>query len=139
MKLKDIMTTDVHAVHIKDTATKAAKIMRKHDIGILPVLDDNDELVGAVTDRDITVRAVANGNDPIATQVRNIMSRNLNTCDVDQTPEDAAHCMQSRQIRRLFVVEGDKKKLRGVVGMQDLIEASDGKELVRDTVTEVVT
>jgi CBS domain-containing protein len=138
MKLKDIMTDDVHAVHIRDTATKAAKIMRKHDIGILPVLDENEDLVGAVTDRDIAVRAVANGTDPIATQVRAIMTRNLNTCDVEQTPEDAAQCMQNRQIRRLFVVDGDKKKLRGVVGLQDLMHAENGHSLVQDTVMHVV-
>lgn len=138
IKLREVMTPDVHAVAPDDTAAGAARIMRKHDVGILPVVDNGGEVIGAVTDRDIAIRAVANGNDPIATRVRSIMSKHVKTCDVDQTVEDAVHCMKSQQLRRLFVVDGDKKKLVGVVGMQDLIEEGDvDNRVVTDTLKEI--
>lgn len=140
VKLREIMTQDVHAVAPDDTATGAARIMRKHDVGILPVVDNGGEVIGAVTDRDIAIRAVANGHDPIATRVRSIMSKNVKTCDVDQTVDDALNCMKNQQLRRLFVVAGDKHKLVGVVGMQDLIEENNVEdEVVADALKEIQT
>lgn len=136
-KVRDIMTRPVHSVTPRDTALTAAKKMREHDIGILPVIDEKNEIVGAVTDRDIVMRTVANGQDPIGTRINGIMSRNVKTCDVDQTVADAAQCMQSQQIRRMFVVDGDKKKLCGVVGFHDLIHEHAGSDIVLETMKHV--
>jgi CBS domain-containing protein len=137
MKLKEIMTRDVHSVSPDDTMTKAARLMRKHDVGVLPVLNNDGEIVGAVTDRDITVRAVANGQDPIATRVRSVMSRNVKTCHTDQTVEDAANCMRNKQIRRLFIVDGDKSELAGVVALGDLVKVNVDKGLVHATLRDI--
>lgn len=137
MKIKDIMTTKVHTLSPRDTALNAARMMREHDVGILPVLDEKQEIVGTLTDRDIVMRTVANGQDPLAARVQGIMSRNVKTCDVDQTVEDAASCMQNQQIRRMFVVDGDKKKLRGVVSMHDLVRENAGRDIVHDTLKAI--
>lgn len=140
VKLREIMNRDVHAIGPDDTTAVAARVMRKYDVGILPVVDSGGLVVGAVTDRDIAIRAVANGNDPIATRVRSIMSKHVKTCDTDQTVDDAVHCMKSQQLRRLFVVDGDKHKLVGVVGMQDLIADDDVDDgVVTDALKEIQT
>jgi CBS domain-containing protein len=126
------MTTEVKltdpAMKLKD----AAALMREGDFGLLPV-GENDRLVGTITDRDITVRAVAEGKDPGATTVREAMSEGIRYCFEDQTVEEAADLMSQAQIRRLPVLNRDKR-LIGIVALADLatnVEAAEpaGKAL----------
>jgi CBS domain-containing protein len=118
MRLHEIMTTGVQLTNPATTLKDAAAMMRDGDFGLLPV-GENDRLVGTITDRDIAVRAVADGRDPNTITVRDAMSEGIRYCFEDQTIEDAAHVMSQAQIRRLPVLNRDKR-LVGIVALADL-------------------
>jgi CBS domain-containing protein len=118
MWLSDIMTTHVESVSPDDTLQEAAMKMKELGVGPLPVCE-NQAVVGMVTDRDITVRAVAEGLDPKETKVRAVMSEELICCYDDQEVEVAARLMQSKLIRRVLVLNRDKR-LVGIVSLADL-------------------
>jgi CBS domain-containing protein len=118
MQLKDVMTKDVQLTDPKTTLKSAAALMRDGDFGLLPV-GENDRLIGTVTDRDIVVTAVAEGKDPNSTTVREAMSEGIAYCFDDQPVEEAADIMRERQIRRLPVLNRDKR-LVGIVALADL-------------------
>lgn len=113
MKIRDIMTTDVELVHPDTLLRDAAQKMRDADTGFLPVGED-DRLVGALTDRDITIRAVAEGHDPKVVRVREAMGAGVVYCFEDQDSSEAAELMANNDIRRLPVLNSDKR-LVGVV------------------------
>jgi len=125
MKLKDIMTPNVECVRPGDTLQEAARKMKSLDVGLMPVCGDNDKIVGMLTDRDITIRATAEGKDPKATKVEDAMSEDVIWCFEDQDSEDAAKLMQERQVRRLLVMSREKR-LVGIVTLGDL--ATEGKK-----------
>lgn len=118
MQLRDVMTKDVQLTSPNTTIKKAAAAMRESDVGLLPV-GENDRLVGTITDRDIAIRAVADGKDPNNTSVRETMSEGIIYCYEDQEVEDAAEMMRTRQVRRLPVLDRDKR-LVGIVALGDL-------------------
>jgi CBS domain-containing protein len=118
MQIRDVMTSDVMLADPGMKLNEAAALMRDGDFGLLPVRE-NDRLVGTITDRDITVRAVAEGRDPNATTVREAMSEGIYYCFDDQTVEEAAELMSEAQIRRLPIVNRDKR-LVGIVALADL-------------------
>jgi CBS domain-containing protein len=105
MLLKEIMTSDPECIFPDDTLQEAARKMRDLDIGPLPVCGANKSLSGMITDRDIIIRAVAEGKDPRTTPVREAMTGEIIACFEDQ---DAARTMQERQVRRLVVLNRDK-------------------------------
>src|SRR3954471_21278055 len=94
MQVKDVMTSDVECVSPDTTLQEAAQKMKKLDVGPLPICGDDDRLAGMITDRDITLRAVAAGLDPSTAQVRDIMTPNIIYCYEDQEISDAAHMME---------------------------------------------
>ena len=104
MIVADIMTSFPEALGPDDTIHKAAKMMRDHDYGVIPILDENDSLVGIVTDRDIVVKAIAHGHGP-ETPLSECMTANPDTVPKDLPIAQALHLMDNRQIRRLPVVE----------------------------------
>jgi CBS domain-containing protein len=118
MWISEIMTSAVESVRPGDTLQEAAMKMRELGVGPLPVCE-NQSVVGMVTDRDITVRAVAEGHDPRTTTVRDVMSEEVVCCYDDQEIEVAARLMQSKQIRRVLVLNRDKR-LVGIVTLADL-------------------
>jgi CBS domain-containing protein len=118
MQISEIMTPNVVCVGPDDTLRDAACKMKELDVGPLPVCD-HDRLAGMVTDRDITVRAVAEGRDPKSTKVREVMTRDVITCYEDEDVEAAARQMQSRQVRRILVLNRDQR-LVGIVSLGDL-------------------
>jgi CBS domain-containing protein len=118
MQLKDVMTTDVQLTEPTIKLKEAASMMRDGDFGLLPV-GANDRLVGTITDRDIAVRAVAEGKDPNTTTVGDVMSEGIRYCFEDQPVEEAAKLMAQAQIRRLPVLNRDKR-LVGIVALADL-------------------
>src|SRR5256714_2145817 len=118
MQLKDVMTPGVEVIAPEASIDEAAEKMRHRDIGRLPVCD-GEHLVGMLTDRDITVRAVAAGRDPLTTQVREVMTPDVVYGFEDQEVEDAAHLMAQYQIRRLPVLNRSKQ-LVGMVALGDL-------------------
>jgi len=118
MKLKEIMTQDVELIHPDDSLQTAAQKMRDRDIGFLPVCD-GDRLIGVVSDRDIIVRVIAEGRDPKAMMGRNLVTAPVIYCFEDQDVDEAARIMQENQIRRLVILNRDKR-LVGVVSLGDL-------------------
>ena len=123
-QLKDVMSRDVIVISPDMTIGEAARKMCDGDFGMMPV-GENDRMVGAISDRDIVVRAVAEGKGP-ETKVREIMSEGICWAFDDDTVEHAAKLMSERQVRRLAVVNRDKR-LVGIVALGDF--AVDSAEL----------
>jgi CBS domain-containing protein len=117
MKVNKCMTREVQLVSPTQTIRDAARMMAELDAGSLPVQQD-DRLVGMITDRDIAVRAVAQGKSP-DTPVRDVMSQEVLYCFDDQEIEDVARNMGEVKVRRLPVVNRDKR-LVGIVSIGDL-------------------
>jgi CBS domain-containing protein len=117
MKIREIMTTKIKKATLDNTLIDIASMMRDEDIGALPVVQDG-ELKGIVTDRDIVVRAIAEGKEPSTTTVQEVLSDNLESVGPDENVEKAADLMASRQIRRLPVVQDGK--LIGMVTLGDI-------------------
>ena len=117
MKVKDAMTRNVRIANPDQTIRDAAKIMSEIDSGVLPV-GENDRLVGMITDRDIAVRAVAEGRGP-DTAVREVMTPDVRYCFEDEDTDHVARNMADQQVRRLPVVNRDKR-LVGILSLGDL-------------------
>jgi CBS domain-containing protein len=124
MKVSELMTPDVEIVGPDDTLHTAAKMMADLDTGALPV-GENDKLVGMITDRDITIRAVAEGRDPDKTKVRDAMSEHIRFCFEDEDTREVGRKMSEWAVRRLPVLNRDKR-LVGIVSLGDL--ATGGAE-----------
>ena len=122
MKVREIMTTDVATATPETTLEDIATMMRDEDTGAIPVLD-NDELVGIITDRDIVIRCIAEGKDPVETTVEDIVTESLETIEPDSDIEEARELMSRRQIRRLPVVED--REFIGMLSIGDLAVKSD--------------
>ena len=119
MKLREIMTRDVVVLQPDDSLQSAAKKMRERNIGFLPVCD-GEELIGVISDRDITIRALADGMDVNIMLGRDMMTSPAIYCFDDQDVSEVAKLMEENQIRRLVVLNRDDKKLVGVVSLGDL-------------------
>src|SRR6516225_260199 len=117
MQIQEIMTRSCACIAQDGTLQEAAHLMKDLDVGFLPV-DDGDRLVGMVTDRDITIRATAEGLDPRTTPVRDAMTSELVYCFQDQDIHEAARLMKARQVRRLAVLNRDRR-LAGIVTLGD--------------------
>src|SRR5947209_42026 len=103
MKIKDLMSSEVEVIGPEATLKEAAEKMCAIDAGTIPVVSEKT-VVGILTDRDITVRGVAEGRDPAKARVREIMTRDVVYCYDDQEVEDAAELMAENQVRRLVVL-----------------------------------
>ncbi len=115
--LREIMTQKPVTLETRDTVTAAARSMRDGNIGDVVVLESG-KVQGILTDRDIVVRALAEGRDPARTSVGDICSRELTTLSPTDTIEDAVKIMRDKAIRRLPVVEGGRPV--GIVSLGDL-------------------
>ena len=123
-KIKDLMSRDVKVISPDATIAEAAKLMRDGDFGMMPV-GENDRMVGAISDRDIAVRAVAEGRDGNA-KVRDVMSDGVRWAYEDDPVERAVEIMGEHQIRRLPIVNRDKR-LVGILALGDI--ACDKSEI----------
>jgi len=117
MKISNIMSRDVQIIGPDQTLREAASVMEKLDAGALPV-GERDKLVGMITDRDIAIRAVAQGKGPDA-KVRDAMSHEIKYCFEDEEVDHIAENMAELQVRRLPVMNRDKR-LVGIVSLGDL-------------------
>ena len=122
-QLKDLMSRDVKVIGPDMTIAEAAKTMRDGDFGMMPV-GENDRMIGTISDRDIAIRAIAEGKDA-GTKVRDVMSTGVAWAYEDDSVEQAAKIMSERQVRRLPVVNRDKR-LVGIVALGDFaVESSE--------------
>jgi CBS domain-containing protein len=124
MKVSEVMTLDVRVVTPDQAIQTAAKLMADVDAGVLPV-GENDRLVGMITDRDIAVRAVAHGKGP-QTAVREVMTADVKYCFEDEDTDQVARTMAGEQIRRVPVVNRDKR-LVGILSLGDLAVTENGQ------------
>ncbi len=135
MQLRAIMTPDPECISPDASLQQAASRMRSLDVGPLPVCD-HDRLAGMLTDRDIVIRAVAEGKDPRTTTVRDVMSPEVVYCFEDQDVAEAANLMRERQLRRLLVLNRDKR-LVGIVALGDLAVDTDERAVVGAVLQDV--
>ncbi len=135
MKVKEVMTYGVDFVRPDTNLRDVAQKMRDKNEGALPVFE-GEEPVGLVTDRDIAVRAIAEGKDPASTRAREVMTPQVIFCTEDMELEEAAHIMEYKKIRRLLV----KDEQRHVTGMLSLgdIATSSPKEFTGEVLQEVI-
>lgn len=119
MQLKDIMTKDVKTVAPDISTCKAAELMATMDVGVLPIVREGGTPIGVITDRDLAIRVVARNLDAGMTQVREVMTGEIATLPVDSDVREAAELMKRQQIRRIVVLDDDKK-VAGIVSLGDL-------------------
>jgi len=115
------MTSEVGVCSINDVVRYAAEMMRECDCGAIPVVDsrDNMRLVGIITDRDIAIRAVANGLDSSSTKVGECMSNEISFVLPDSTIHEVEQIMENRQVRRVPVVD-ENRRVCGMVSLADI-------------------
>ena len=118
MKVKDVMHPGVTWMTPNTPISELARKMRDEDIGAIPI-GDNDRLVGMVTDRDITCRALADGLDINRATAGDVMSRGIVYCGADADIEDAVRIMEKNQVRRLPVIN-EKKRMVGMLSLGDI-------------------
>src|SRR5262249_29927746 len=135
MKIDEIMTRNVECVEPTLPIAKAAEKMRDMDIGFLPICE-NDKLTGAVTDRDITIRSVAQGRDPRLAPVSEIMTQDIFFCYDDEDVEHVAHYMQEKEVRRIVILNR-QKRLVGVVSLGDIARTSGEQGLAGETLGQI--
>lgn len=120
MKVKDCCTGDVCCVNTNTKLNEIAKIMSDNHVGCIPVCDDNNCMVGVITDRDIVLRSIANNKDVNTTPASEIMTTNVCTCSQNDEIEEAERKMSKYQIRRIPVLENGK--VIGILTMGDLAQ-----------------
>jgi CBS domain-containing protein len=135
VRVSEAMTPEVVTVPPEALLVDAARLMRDSDIGPLPVCEDG-RLLGVLTDRDITVRAVASGKDPRSTRVAEVMTPEVVSCLESDDVRRAAEVMQSAQLRRLLVVSPDGR-LAGIVSLGDLALQTGDEVLTGETLERV--
>ena len=130
MKAQDIMSADPVCVTPQTSMEEAARLMKDHDVGVLPVVaaEGSRELVGVITDRDITIRHVAEGHGSPDCPVSEAMSENVKTCAPDAAVEDVMDTMGREQVRRIPIVD-ERGALVGMVSQADVVlEARDERK-----------
>jgi len=115
--VEEIMTTNPRTVNVEDTALEAAQVMRDNDIGDVIVVEDG-QVTGIATDRDIAVRAVAEGRDPDSTPVSEICTTGVQAIEPEASVDDALRMMREHDVRRLPVVKNGRPV--GIVSLGDL-------------------
>lgn len=121
MEISKAMHGPAEWVEAGTLVAEAARRMKAADIGALPV-GRNDKLIGMITDRDLALRVLAEGRDPARTKIEEVMTPGIIWCRTDETVEDAIHLMEHKKIRRLPVID-DNKRLVGMLSLGDVAHA----------------
>lgn len=134
MRVAEAMTRDVRVVNPDESIIEAAKMMADCDCGVLPV-GENDRLVGMITDRDIVVRALAQGKTA-DTKIRDVMSADVKYCFEDDDLDNVARNMGDIQMRRLPVVD-QNKRLTGIVSLGDIAHTPQATQAATEALTGI--
>jgi len=135
MQVKEVMTRDVHMIPPHSSLQEAAELMKSLDVGSL-LVGEGDRLSGIITDRDIAVRAVAEGQDCWEGKVRDAMSMDVRSCGIDDEIDVARRLMQERQIRRLPVLDHEEHVV-GIISLGDLAVHTDDTRAAGETLEAV--
>src|SRR5437899_3793508 len=134
MKVREIMTRNVVSGQPESSLEEIAVMMRDNDTGVIPIVE-RTKLLGVVTDRDIVLRCIAEGKDPVEAKAEDILSEDLQTIEPDGDIDEAADLMSEHQIRRLPVVE--KGKLVGMVSLGDIAVKTEASDITADALENV--
>lgn len=134
MKVKDVMTKQVVSLKPNDTVKDAAMLMKKHNIGSVPVCD-NGKIIGIITDRDIVLRVGADGSNIDNTSVRDVMSSNPVIGNPEMDIKDAARVMSERQIRRLPIMQ--EGSVIGMVSLGDIAVEDNSKMSAEEALKDI--
>lgn len=137
-KCAEVMTKDPVCCLPADTTVEAARLMRESDVGPIPVVEDErtKKLVGIVTDRDLALKVVAEGRDPNAVKVEEVMSRELVTCRAGDDLHKAVGLMAERQLRRIPVVD-EGGRVVGIIAQADVATRTEAPEKTAGVVEEI--
>jgi CBS domain-containing protein len=135
MKVQQIMTDRLVTVGQMEPVSAAARLMKRHNLGALPVCDDTGRLRGVLTDRDVVIRCVAADMDPGDTRIREIMSRGITTCRAEDDAGELVRLMGDGQIRRVPVMDGDR--VVGMVSLADLARNGDTSMEAAEALSEI--
>jgi len=135
MNVESLMTRDVAVVNVTDSVRAAADVLKRLNIGSAPVCNGRS-LVGMITDRDIAVRAVADGRDPVNTPVEQVMTRDVVYCFADQDVQEVADAMAASQVRRMPILNR-QHELVGIVSLGDLAVDVADDEMTGEVLEEV--
>jgi CBS domain-containing protein len=134
MKISDVMTPNPRTVQITDTIQAVARIMRDEDTGAVPVVEDGSHVIGMITDRDIVIRAVADGD--MDCTVDDIVTDDVVCVTADMSTAEAAALMSEHQVRRLPVVDEDEN-LIGIVSIGDLAVKENRETRMGETLENI--
>ncbi|NLI37953.1 MAG: CBS domain-containing protein [Clostridiaceae bacterium] len=134
MKVKDVMTRNVAYINPASTVVEAAQLMQKHNVGSVPVCDENG-IIGIVTDRDIIVRNIAHGKDPHQTPVKDVMTSEVTSVDPETEIRDVFGIMSEKKIRRIPVVENNQ--LVGIVALGDVATSAKQDVEISSTLADI--
>lgn len=123
MKLKDLMTDQLHCCKRKDTASEAAKMMREYDINIVPVVN-GEKIIGVITDHDIVVNVVAEGRNPNEVLIENCMTSDIVTAHPEMEADEALDLMEEHDVRALPIIDRGEGHLIGLVTLADVTYAT---------------
>ena len=135
MKVSEIMSRNVECIESKASIKDAADKMRSLDVGFLPVCE-SDTVVGTLTDRDITIRHVADGQNPYRVKARDIMTPNALYCYEDQNVEEVGRYMQEHEVRRVLIYDRGQQ-LVGVLSLGDLSKVAGEECLAGETLKDI--
>ena len=138
MKIQDIMTKDPSCVTADASVREAAQVMKREDVGIVPVVDErsNRQLVGVVTDRDIAIRCIADGKDGTC-RVRDVMSTDdLATCNENDDVDNVMDAMRTEKVRRIPIVD-ERGSLVGIVSQADVLRKTSDTDRAGKTVERI--
>lgn len=134
MLVREVMKENAEVINCERSVEEAAQMMAKGNFGGIPV-ERNDKMVGMITDRDIVVRVVAESKDPKKTRVLDCMSEGISYCFDDEDVEEVARKMSSVQVRRLPVVNRNKK-LVGIISLVDIARKGKNEKLTHETMSQ---
>ena len=135
-RVRDIMTADPACVRESDGIVEAARIMKREDAGVVPIVDGDRKLVGIITDRDIVVRLVADGRNPLDCKVNEAMTKHTQSVREDASVDDVLGIMHSANVRRVPVCDPNGR-IVGIVSMGDLAVETNEKSKVGDVVQDI--
>lgn len=138
MTCQDIMTAAPACCVPQDSVRSAAQIMRDHDVGPVPVCDSDERktLVGIITDRDITIKVIAEGRDAANTAVGDVMTKEVFSCFPDEDAMSALKVMEEQQVRRIPVVDRHNHVV-GIISQADIANRMGDRDITAEVVSEV--
>lgn len=135
MKVEQVMTSHIASIKPDNTIVEAAKTMQKHNIGFIPICQEDESIIGIVTDRDIVTRCIASEKSPDQTKISEIMTQEVFSVDSDTNMSSVVDIMSEHQIRRLPVTRDNK--VIGIVSIGDIATHSGLHNKAKRTLTDI--